>query len=178
MDTSGENTVTGMTTESESTKIDTTSVNSGLSSQHLLFANLVKNRGGYIQPQETNISKFSCDRCAAHMRRSLTDLRASSASSMSARGQDDKYNHHPSCPNYKSQMFTKSSIRKQYALEESKPPARAQGSPTPVSLANNRMTSDNKTSSILRHINPHTLSSFSKHRIAMHDNTDEILESR
>jgi hypothetical protein len=165
-------------TESASTKVDTTSVNSELSNEHSLFANLVKNRGGYIQPQETAISKSSCDRCAAHMRKSLTDLRASSASSMSARGQDDNSNHHPSCPNYKSQMFKRSSIRKRSVIEESKPPARVQRSPTPVSLANNRVTSDNKTSNIPRHINPHTLSSSSKHRIAMHDNTDEILESR
>ncbi len=165
-------------TESGSTKVDTTSVNSELSNEHLLFANIVKNRGGYIQPQETTISKFSCDRCTAHMRKSLTDLRASSASSMSASGQDDNSNHHPSCPNYKSQMFTRSSIRKRYTIEESKPPARVPQSSTPMSLANNRVTSDNRTSNIPRHINPHTLSSLSKYGIAMHDNTDEVLESR
>jgi len=135
MATSGENISAGMTTESGNDKVDTCLINSGLSSQHQIFANAVKNRGGFIQPQETTISKSSCNKCAARRSSSLTDLRSLSASSISARHQEDNFNHHddhPPCASCRGRTSRRSSISKQHSGNEPKPPTSARRPPKTV----------------------------------------------
>lgn len=136
MATSGENKAAGITTQSLKAKDDLCSTNVGSSSQHLICATQVKNRGGYIQSQKTTISKYSCAKCAVHISKSLTDLRAPSASSMPARYQDDNtsyhHDHHPSCPNYISHTSSKSSTNKRGAINEQKLRIYSQRSSKPV----------------------------------------------
>jgi hypothetical protein len=115
MATPNENKPATITTESATAKPDICFTNTGLSSQHVLFANLVKNRGGYIPHQEEIISKPSCNRCASHIRSSLTDLRALSASRISVRHRNDdddyghrhRHRHHSSCPKYRNQTLSR-----------------------------------------------------------------------
>jgi hypothetical protein len=127
MATSGENKTAGVAKEAVNANADTFSNYSEPSSQHLVFANLVKNRGGPIVHHEKITPKSSCNRCAAHRRNSLTDLRASPTNFSSGRHQDDNYNnnnnnhhHHPSCPSLKRQTALRSSIRRQHPMNDPK----------------------------------------------------------
>ncbi|CAF1027864.1 unnamed protein product [Didymodactylos carnosus] len=92
----------------------------GLASQHLLFAELVSNRGGFISHREETISKSECARYAAHKRRSVTDLRTLSTGFALPRHRGDNYNHHPFCPSFCGQRSPRSAISKQYAVNQAK----------------------------------------------------------
>ncbi len=115
MATSEENKSVKPIIESATTKTDTGLFNTGLSREHLIFANEVKNRGSYISHKENIVSKHSCDRCAAHRRNSLTDLRAFSANPTSVH-----HHHHSSCPKYKGRTLSRSSRSKQHTITEPK----------------------------------------------------------
>jgi hypothetical protein len=154
----------------EENEIDATSVNSEIS------LNLVKDKIIYFEHQERAILISSCNLCRSHMRKSSSDLRTSPASSMSARIQDGNRTHHPFCPNYRKKMFTKRSKRKNNAIGDSKlPPSDPQHLITPVSLFNNRVTSNNEIFPIPQRINTHL---FPLSNRSTDDNTDELLESR
>ncbi|UJR13200.1 hypothetical protein I4U23_000222 [Adineta vaga] len=91
MASSEENIAAGMPSSSTELESDIRPINSRLSSQHLIFANLVRNRGGIIQHQEKTTQSSSCDRCVEHRKKFSAN------------------SHDPPCRHLKDQLRSKSS---------------------------------------------------------------------